>query len=358
MIPIFTSLVLGLLLLLRPLSSLYPLLFDKSARIDVPFHNDELTGTRFWILFFYFIFSSVARRLGLTSPSRSTDISVRMPFRSKREDVELYLMASLATCSTEEILDVPAHLQLFLSALTEPAMLVLLAKRGCPIDPIGAVNVRNRFELSEPSFCVSALKDPARLYIAAKLSEEVVKVKRGWEYSIIVELKSKNGSRKGDTALYRQIFTMLQFAKHHTPVPPISQADSHPTTTVTHIQLTANDPTLWAKLSKDYNPIHMSALAARLLGFKMKIAHGNHVAAKAIEAALQAERRSILEDGPGDEHKKLGLSENGIMEVDFKRPSFVPCDVEVKTSSALTDRETYVEIVSKDKVLITIRCRV
>ncbi|WVQ95447.1 hypothetical protein IAU59_002544 [Kwoniella sp. CBS 9459] len=351
MIPIFTPLVLGLLLLLRPLSSIYPLLFSKTRSIDIPFHNDELTGARFWALFVYFIFSSLARRVGLVSSSATTDISVRLPFRMKREDVDLYRSASGATCSVEELLEIPAHLQLFLSALTEPAMLVLLAKRGCPIDPIGAVNVRNRFEIPDFTLCTAALREPSKLYIAAALSEDVVQVKRGWEYSIIVELKSK--AREGPL-MYRQTFTMLQFAKHRTQPPPISQAESIPTSPISQLQLSADDPTLWARLSKDFNPIHISAFAARLLGFRTKIAHGNHVVARAVESVLHAKKREDMNadtKGAGNEN----LRGNEIMEVDFKRPSFVPCDLAVKESVTSAGRGYYLEIMSREKVLSTIR---
>jgi hypothetical protein len=34
--------------------------------------------------------------------------------------------------------------------VTEPAMLLLLASRSCPINALGAVNVRNRLELVDP----------------------------------------------------------------------------------------------------------------------------------------------------------------------------------------------------------------
>ncbi|WVF67788.1 hypothetical protein IAT40_002549 [Kwoniella sp. CBS 6097] len=351
MTPIFTPIILASLLILRPLSSLYPLLFERSSEISVPFHNDELTGARFWILFFYFILSSLARRLGLVTPLKEIDIAVRMPFRVQHKDVDLYRIACGATCAPEELLEIPAHLQLLLSALTEPAMLVLLAKRGCPIDPIGAVNVRNRFELPDPSACAAALKAPSGLYITAKMSQEVVKVKRGSEYSIVVELNGKD--KEG--VFYRQTFTMLQFAQHRNPPPPIVHADSPVTTSVSQIRVETDDPALWAQLSKDYNPIHMSSIAARLLGFKTKIAHGNHVASKAIQSVLRAEKEDadgIRQGGRGD---RRGFSGNGIMEVQFKRPSFVPCTLEVKQATTLTGGESYLEVVSKDKVLSTIR---
>ena len=50
------------------------------------------------------------------------------------------------------------------------------------------------------------------------------------------------------------------------------------------LQIEADAPEKWAALCKDYNPIHVSAIAAKLFGFPGKVAHGNQVAASMIES--------------------------------------------------------------------------
>jgi acyl dehydratase len=53
-------------------------------------------------------------------------------------------------------------------------------------------------------------------------------------------------------------------------------------------RLGADSGRLWARVSGDFNPIHLSALSARALGMKAAIAHGMYAASRALEQALPA----------------------------------------------------------------------
>jgi len=215
---------------------------------------------------------------------------------------------------------------LFLSAATEPAMLLLLSKSNCPADPVGSVNVRNRFEIINPGLLDQKLKGASissqykslakdqGWKLVARLDPKVAKVKKGWEVVIIIELVTTSGQ-----VLYRQFFTFLQFAKHKFPVttnntesPKVKGMKQ-----VGTVKMVDNDPGLWAGLSKDYNPIHFSALLARMFGFKGKIAHGNHVLAKGLARLPE------------------GIEVKGMrtMEVEFRRPVFVPSELDIGLSA-------------------------
>jgi hypothetical protein len=223
----------------------------------------------------------------------------------------------------------PLHLMLFLSAATEPAMLLLLSKANCPVDPVGAVNVRNRFELVDRALLEEKLKEAINTDIerdvddkdvqdqewklVARLDPNVKKVKKGWEVMVIIELVTNS-----ETVLYRQSFTFLQFAKHKNPIIADSKRSDEEgkegeTSQVGVVNMTNKDPGLWAELSKDYNPIHFSTLVAKAFGFRTKIAHGNHVLAKGLAKI------------PNTTEVK-GIT---TMEVEFRRPVFVPCELEV-----------------------------
>jgi acyl dehydratase len=73
----------------------------------------------------------------------------------------------------------------------------------------------------------------------------------------------------------------------------------------------------YAKITGDYNPIHMSPLAAKLFGFKRDIAHGFGVLAEAIEYSA-----AINTAG--------GLEKSLQVDVVFKGPVFLDSDVTIK----------------------------
>ena len=212
------------------------------------------------------------------------------------------------------------------------------------MDPIGGVNVRNRFEIVEPDLLEVRLRKAVgaqeegvvkdqKWIVKTRLDPNLKMVKRGWEVTIIVELVS------GTNVLYRQFFTFLQFAKH--PIPPQQEDRSNDpaeTTPTTSIRLLPTDPSLWAALSKDYNPIHFSSTLARLFGFNSMIAHGNHVLAKGL---------AKLED----------LDVEGIksMEVEFRRPVFIPCELDVSTQNGQGEGEVVLSIKGKSSVFARYR---
>jgi hypothetical protein len=90
-------------------------------------------------------------------------------------------------------------------------MLLLLASPTCSISPLGAVNVRNRFELLRPDLC--SLKSLTRQHsagVVAKLRNKTRVVKRGIEHDLEVSVLVPQ-SRLDLVPGYRQVFTMLEF---------------------------------------------------------------------------------------------------------------------------------------------------
>jgi hypothetical protein len=76
-------------------------------------------------------------------------LELSSPFILDRDDITQYRRA-LDLELNDELTIEPLQMPIFLSAVTEPAMLLLLASRSCPINALGAVNVRNRLELVDP----------------------------------------------------------------------------------------------------------------------------------------------------------------------------------------------------------------
>lgn len=74
--------------------------------------------------------------------------------------------------------------------------------------------------------------------------------------------------------------------------------------------LAADEGRRYAKLSGDYNPIHLSAWLSRFFGFKQPIMHGMDAVARALSAIERQAGRPVT-----------------AIEVAFKRPIFLPAEV-------------------------------
>lgn len=262
-----------------------------------------------------------------------------MPFDCTKAELEKYAKAADTKVVLGSILDNPLHLMLFLSAATEPAMLMLLSKVNCPVDPVGSVNTRNRFEILDPKGLKSALEQHVKgignekMVVMARLGDGVKQVKRGWDVTLVVDLLL------GDKAIYRQSFTFLQFYKHQTPPTPVTQPPEAKKTSSSQSTaiITSADPGLWASLSKDYNPIHFVSALAKISGFRSKIAHGNQVLAKAISSLSNS----------------VGTAKVTWLEVEFKRPVFVSSTLDI--SESRDKAGSVIEVGSEGKVHVIAR---
>jgi acyl dehydratase len=376
------SLVLGLQRVVRRAARLSVVRARNHALKVSPNELDMLDVT---ILLMKFVFRAVIIKFGLlpslgsrllaTASERNVfydygshsrrflpEYKLTMPLRVTRSDVLKYSTAvqqryelPVSTQDAHALLSDPAHMSLFLSAVTEPAFLILLSQPECPIQPLGSVNMRNSFYLRDvdgATNLVFALVAKASAssdeQITVQASFESMKaVKRGVEVDIIVTI------HKGLTAdlssiIFSQTFTMLEFQswpQHLSPEAHQATADSSsnkefsdgpelpskafsgPNPTV---QMSLDDPRQWAALCYDYNPIHHVFLAAKLGGFRGRLAHGNHVAARAIETLR--ERGSVWTRAKSSPQSKATFALN----VTFRRPVTVPSVLELLPTDAIS----------------------
>jgi acyl dehydratase len=225
-------------------------------------------------------------------------------------------------------------LPLFLAAVTEPAMLLLLMHPKCPINALGAVNVRNRFTVLRPDLCqVKYLTRRHCAGLVAKFSNEPRSVKRGREYDLEVSIMMPDMAPpelarmagKGSVTVFRQVFTILEFRRSNVAQ---GRIETEPRMVHIHsqfstiqpirISLSKGDPQKWAVLCRDYNLIHFSGLAAKAFGLPGRLAHGNHVVARAMMQRMFSERYL----------PQVG-QEPTYMEVRFKRPVVIPDELDV-----------------------------
>ena len=302
---------------------------DSDASLD--FFPSELTILEVILVIFVFVGRQVLHLLRLdnlfqikTVSGQNEEIyelpelSVSMPFRLTEEDLKKYSAAvgsgTEAHQNLANLLDQAAQKCLLLSAFSEPAMLLLLSHHKSPIRPLGAVNVTNRFEVLRHDICSVEVLLKAKFAVVATFVRQARKVKRGLEIDVVVEIVSFD-----EDVVFRQVFTMLQFMTFKTkPSAPAQKADELSADMFARGEsrafgMSAGSPRKWAAICKDYNPIHMSALTAKMFGFRSTIAHGNHTLAIALRRLENYDDISVYtEDKPFS------------MEVHFRRPIVLP----------------------------------
>ncbi|KAF4549886.1 Hypothetical protein D9617_19g101910 [Elsinoe fawcettii] len=238
-------------------------------------------------------------------------LSLSLPLRIRPNHYQDYAKAigrSASDMSPEKlrrhIATHEAHLAMFLGSLCQPSIPLLLARKGCPIRPLGAVNVSNRIELIDVDACRQFVSDGVHdnaavgptYRILASLPAFSTVVKRGLQTDVVVSIIGKSSTGLSDASseeeIFRLVFTMLEFraqTRHRERLPesgkPGNDSGLNGANLVSNgpFSMSGSDPATWARICKDYNFIHFSGLIARLFGMKARIAHGNHVVAKAID---------------------------------------------------------------------------
>lgn len=268
------------------------------------------------------------------------DLHLSMPFRVRQIDIRGYKHALHMQHHTTLLTD-PAQICLLLSALSEPAMLLLLGHRACPVRPLGSVNVRNKFELHDTNLCTEqSLLGMTFCEVRARTLSKTRRVKRGLEVDFQVDIVDLSAGAA--TLLFRQVFTILQFIKFknnpivassHSDVSAIDGSSWEGSGNIVDFQVNANDPKAWARICKDYNPIHVSRLAAKLFGFADVIAYGNHVLALALS-------RCRIE---GQDKVYTKSTKTLVVEVEFKRPIVLSArkTLQLKSTTASEESERF-----------------
>ncbi|ORX35533.1 hypothetical protein BD324DRAFT_58200 [Kockovaella imperatae] len=351
----------------RKWARLRPLFVKRSEHV-LEFYPRDLDGLTISVLLSYLLICSLYNRITRLLPTRlrkrsisRSNVSVSVPFRLVQADIDKYAThAGLAdSCSRLEpsstgqnlghaILREPLHVHALLWTVCTPTLVLLLVSRLCPVDPIGNVNVRNRFEVFDMARCVADLTWALKgndLSLRATLSPEWRTVRRGWEYDITVEVYGRDYH-----LLSRQIYTMLQFANHGKELdsaqrdhkrgnyPASSKTEEWPSPLVEAtpsltFRISSDEPLRWAQLCKDYNPIHISKLGARLLGFRYKVVHASLLSARAISLVDKVDVCQILD-------------------VEMRRPTFVSKNLHVQEESGRD--QIVLKICESDKVNMVI----
>lgn len=327
----------------------------REAHLD--FSPQDLTLVEVVQVIFVFVFRQLLYLLGFggtvaASTSRDgesfvlPDCRLSMPFRLTRDGLREYALA-VGLKDTDTVFDNPAQICLLLSAFSEPAMLLLLASRGCPVRPLGSVNVRNKFEMLVPGSCTEkALLSMENAELRARILTESRRAKRGLEIDLEVQIVHLGE----DAVIFRQVFTMLQFMKFkRVQSGPLKEVGSEriehdwSQAETASFGIAIDAPLAWARICKDYNLLHISSMAAKLSGFPGRIAHGNHALALGI-AGLSLEGKNV-----GYSNGNKGGSV--LIDVQFRKPMALPA----KLSTQILEKGDTIDfrIIQGDKACVT-----
>jgi hypothetical protein len=212
---------------------------------------------------------SVARRL----PEAPVLPDWALRVRALRVD-RANLTAYNALCGLPQGDDLP---MLYPQVLATPLFLHLMTRPGFPVPLLGLVHVRNTVEQRRP------LRADESLDLSLRVGEGR-EVKAGFEFDLHMEC-----APAGDEPVWRATMTVIRRRPRPSsgPKPPpvvdARLAEYLPFTAPADIGRR------YARVSGDYNPIHLYAATARLFGFPRAIAHGLWTAARCL--ALLAPRR-------------------------------------------------------------------
>ena len=200
-----------------------------------------------------------------------------------------------------------------------PLQLKLISSPQSPFAMLGLVHISNR--VTDYTQCRPDI--PCELIVRFG---QVFQHRRGYAFEVVV-----TASQRGKP-VYAAVGTYLARTGHSaTGLPAWEERDMtlpDDTSELTPIQASGGLIRRYARVSGDYNPIHLSQVTAKLFGFKRAIAHGMWTAARVI-SDLQAS------------HQLNGQE----IDIQFKRPLFLPG--KAKAVVGLTSENTSFSVLSE-----------
>jgi acyl dehydratase len=181
--------------------------------------------------------------------------------------------------------------------------MVLMADDKFPLPMLGIVHVRNSIRQTRP------LRADESYTVLARITESR-RVRAGLEFDIVTDFTL------GDETLYTSVMTAIyriSEGKKSGAAKPKSEAPVQQLTEYRSFDVPADMGRRYAAAGKDYNPIHLTALSAKMFGFKRAIAHGMWSLARCA---------ALLQEAGAPEPKELL--------VQFKQPLFLPGKVAMK----------------------------
>jgi acyl dehydratase len=275
--------------------------------VEVPFLTKLL-----WVLY--------RRRRGLRPGQLLPELSVTLTgYKVRLCDVEDYADA----CQVDQAASA-ALPPLFLEAVARPLGVFLGTHPGMPLNLLGCVHTRTSVRS-----CGGRTARPGESLVAkCRLSPRCRSHRRGLEFDLVTTFHSAGGGQ----LLYESTMTLLCFVEPWRDASAVAASTASPANfgfmeasfdrgsvaADRPLDLLADASNGFASLTGDYNPIHVSHLAARLFGQKGKMMYGMCVAGTMVKLATNA-----APFGP------VGHEKPWRFDVAFKSPVYIPGKVHI-----------------------------
>ena len=188
-----------------------------------------------------------------------------------------------------------------------PVAMSVMARDDFPLPLLGLVHLRNEVQHFRPIHYTEPLTVTA-------WAENLSGHRAGTQVDLLAEV------RAGDEVVWtgRSVYLAkgVFLPRFDRPVSTGERTEFVPPLPTAQWRLGADAGRNYARVSGDFNPIHLSALSARALGLKRSIAHGMYMAS-----------RVIAETGPA-------VQEPFEWSIGFESPVFLPASVSVRISDA------------------------
>ena len=242
----------------------------------------------------------------LGSSRRKPGKNIEIPLLEKRLDNVKANPAQLAAynkvCGFQDSENLPIT---FPQVMTFSLPMLLMADDRFPLPMLGMVHVRNSIRQTRP------LRADETYSVTARITESR-RVRAGLEFDIVTEFSLDEAVLY--TSVMTTIFRISEGKGGRGGARPRAEAQAdQQLTEYRSFDVPADMGRRYAAAGKDYNPIHLTALSAKLFGFKRAIAHGMWSLAHC--AALLQE---------------AGAPEPSELLVQFKQPLFLPGKVAMK----------------------------
>ena len=194
----------------------------------------------------------------------------------------------------------------YLHVLAMPVHMQLFVVKNFPVKVLGLIHLRNTIRVLR----AVDLAQPLRLSV---VFDTMRLTDAGQEYEYTTRF-DQNG-----IVLWEEVSTM--FARGNAPPKegakrPTIERSKHPESGVANSELKVADDTGWryARISGDFNPIHLTKRTAKMFGFKQAVAHGMWSLGRCLGAAAPH-----LPPGPIQ------------IDTQFKLPVYVPSEALART---------------------------
>jgi acyl dehydratase len=164
----------------------------------------------------------------------------------------------------------------YVHVLAFPVAIALIVRPDFPMPPLGIVHLANRVEQR------AALRVGDELEVRA-WAQDLRPHRKGAQVELVTEVRPA-GAAPDAAPAWRGVSTYLApGVRVPGPVPAeVARADFVPPVPTGRWALDAGTGRRYAAVSGDANPIHLTPLTARALGFRRAIAHGMYTAARAL----------------------------------------------------------------------------